>query len=520
MQIFQQEYDDGIADIVRSSASVSYAALAEPCGSDLTSSMKNIKSIASINDNDLYYVQSILVTSNWNKNDDIFDKLEVWKAKNTPEDKPTNLEHDENIIIGHIVSNYPVTEDGILIDENTNIDNLPNKYHILTGSVIYKSFSSPELRERSAKLISEIENGQKYVSMECLFTNFDYGLLHKNNNEYHILSRNNSTAYLTKYLRAYGGLGEHEDYKIGRVLRNITFSGKGFVDKPANPDSIIFNLKDSFKENVDNFDKKNSILSFSGVSNNQSTISTENNIMSLDTKASEEIVETEVANTETVVQDTAESKVNMEELKSAMDTKTRELDALQSSYETMKTQKEEEMATMKNKWDEEQKMMKKQQEEMAGMMEKMKAELNEANETIAAYKNKEEEMVKKEKKNKRMASLLENGLTTEEAQSAVDKFDLVDDDTFAAITSLAISINNSKKLESSKQPVSEENVDATVSEDKTESTEVVTEYVLENVEVEEAINLGIGGEQEDSFNTTRAALVEFVSSRLGTHKKL
>ena len=164
------------------------------------------------------------------------------------------------------------------------------------------------------------------------------------------------------------------------------------------------------------------------------------------------------------------------------------------------------MATMKNKWDEEQKMMKKQQEEMAGMMEKMKAELNEANETIAAYKNKEEEMVKKEKKNKRMASLLENGLTTEEAQSAVDKFDLVDDDTFAAITSLAISINNSKKLESSKQPVSEENVDATVSEDKTESTEVVTEDVLENVEVEEAINLGIGGEQEDSFNTTRAAL--------------
>jgi hypothetical protein len=259
MQLFQQEYDDGIADAISSSASISYASIAKPCDSYISNAIKNVKALASIEDSDLYYVQSILVTSNWNKNDDIFDKIEVWKAKNTPEDKPTNLEHDESMIIGHIVSNYPVTEDGILIDENTDINNLPNKYHILTGSVIYRAFSNPELKDRSEKLIEEIQNGQKYVSMECMFNNFDYGLLDENTDQYKILSRNNSTAYLTKYLRAYGGTGQHENYKIGRVLRNITFSGKGFVDKPANPDSIIFNIRDEISEN--NM-KKKSILSF------------------------------------------------------------------------------------------------------------------------------------------------------------------------------------------------------------------------------------------------------------------
>jgi len=513
MQIFQQEYDDGLSDIIRTNASISYASIAEPCTNQgIVNSLKHIKSIASLNDQDLYYVQSILVTSNWNKNDDIFDSKEVWLARNTPEDKPTNLEHDESMIIGHITSNWPITQDGILIDENTPLENLPEKFHILTGSVIYRAYSKPELKERSETLIAEIENGTKYVSMECLFKGFDYGLLNKSTGEYKILSRNNDTAYLTKYLRAYGGLGEHQDYKIGRVLKNITFSGKGFVNKPANPESVIF-TKDSIANDMNTtWSEKNTILNNKGVIDNQSHKEVENTIMSSETKASEEIVEAEVETTETVVEDNAESKVNMEELKSAMDMKTKELDALKSTYETMKTQKEEEMAAMKNKWDEEQAVMKKQQEEMAMMMNKMKAELDEANETIAAYKNKEEEMTKKEKKMKRMASLVNMGIDNESAEATVDKFDSLDDEAFEAMTSLFAGkmppwLNKDKKEDK---------------EDKKEDTKAteatVDPEVLETAEVEADVNLGIGGEAEDSAETTRAALVEFVYSRLG--KKL
>ena len=275
MQIFQQEYDDGIADAIKASASISYASALEPC--DKTIKSKTFKALASMQDSDLYYTQSILVSSSWNKNDDIFDKDEVWAARHSPEHKPTNLEHDEGIIIGHIVSNYPITEDGILIDENTPVENLPEKYHILTGAVIYKSYTKPELRERTEKLVSEIENGTKYVSMECFFKGFDYGLINKQTNEFKVLARDNNTAYLTKYLRAYGGFGEHENYRIGRVLRNITFSGKGYVDKPANPDSIIFS-KDKFK--FLSSEEKNDDFTKSGVTIFQSTEQMENNKMS------------------------------------------------------------------------------------------------------------------------------------------------------------------------------------------------------------------------------------------------
>ena len=172
MQIFQQELDDGLEAKISSSASISYASVAEPYSAN-AATRDIVKTLASLDDSDLYYVQSILVSSSWNKNDDIFDKTEVWLARKTPEDKPTNLEHDENLIIGHITSNWPMTEDGSIIAETTPMESLPEKYHILTGSVIYRSFSSPELKDRAENLIAEIELGNKFVSMECFFKGFD-----------------------------------------------------------------------------------------------------------------------------------------------------------------------------------------------------------------------------------------------------------------------------------------------------------------------------------------------------------
>ena len=513
MKIYEQEKIDGLEESLNSSASISYACVAEPYSGSKKDS-KYLKSMASFNDEDLYYVQSILVSSSWNKNDDIFDKIEVWNAKNTPEHKPTNLEHDENSIIGHIISNWPITEDGILIDESTPIENLPDKYHILTGSVIYKSFSDETLRNRSATLISEIEEGTKYVSMECFFKGFDYGLLDKETNQYHILGRNEDTAYLTKFLRSYGGVGEHENYKIGRVLRNIIFSGKGFVNKPANEDSIIFSKNMPILENIvasiNDIKQKNQEIVNSGVLDFQSNIQSESLIMSLETK-----IESDVNNV--TVENSAESKFNMEELKNSMHMKTKELEALQSTYEMMKTEKEEEMAGMTQKMNDQEAMMKKQKEEMAMMMNKMKAELDEANDTIASYKNKEEEMMKKEKKMKRMAALIENGIDNESAEATVDKFESLDDDAFEAMTSLFAG-----KMPPWLEKIKKKKEDTkAIEEVSNESTEIkIDPSVLETAEVEATINLGVGSNDvESAIESTRAALVEFVCSKLGKKTK-
>jgi hypothetical protein len=405
------------------------------------------------------------------------------------------------------------------------MENLPEKYHILTGSVIYKAFSSPELKDRSDKLIAEIENGQKYVSMECFFKGFDYGVQDKSSGEYKVLARNEETAYLTKYLRAYGGLGEHDNYKIGRVLRNITFSGKGFVDRPANPDSIIFK-KNIFSESPENIsDEKIEDLSISGVSNNQSTSNVENHTMSLEKEV--------VADAETAAEQLTK---NTKELEATVLAKEEEIAKLKAELDLLKSEKEEAAKKMKEEEEknevEDKKESKKEEDkeeetEAAKKIKEdedskdeenknLKAALEAANETIAGYKMKEEEMAKKEKKMKRVASLVEVGVDTETATSTVEKFESLDDEAFYAMTSLFAG-KMPPWLEKIKKGDDEE--DTKTKEKKKASEEITDPSILETAEVEETVNLSVGGETaESAIEATRADLVAFVYSRLG--KKL
>jgi hypothetical protein len=45
--------------------------------------------------------------------------------------------------------------------------------------------------------------------------------------------------------------------------------------------------------------------------------------------------------------------------------------------------------------------------------------------------------------------------------------------------------------------------------------ETVDSSALENVEVEETVNLGVGSDVQSSVDSTRAELIEFVCARLG-----
>lgn len=255
MEIFRQEIEDGLAKAIASQTSVAYLspALNAKKNSHLNekSVAEFIKSSNSVTENqlDLFYLASVLVSTGWNKNDDIFLADEMWAARKTPKDKQFNYMHNEKDIIGHITGNYVVDFNGELIPDDADPSDLPNEFNIITNAVMYKSWSDQELRERMKKIISEIEEGGKWhVSMECLFPRFDYALQDAKGS-IKLVTREESTAYLTKHLRAYGGNGEYEGYKLGRVLRNLSFSGKGLVTKPANPRSVILNEK-SVSENI------------------------------------------------------------------------------------------------------------------------------------------------------------------------------------------------------------------------------------------------------------------------------
>jgi len=183
--VFDQEIKDGLAEQISSQASVAY--VSQLYAPDLEAPLKGSPAYSDAlnkfftksgrDDNDIYHTYSILVTTSWNRNDDVFGKEEVWASKNTPQYKPTNLEHDEKQIVGGIIGNWLVDTNFNLIDENTSFEELPDVYHLLVSSVIYRQWQDPEYQARAEELIEKIENGQMFVSMECVFRGFDYAVV-------------------------------------------------------------------------------------------------------------------------------------------------------------------------------------------------------------------------------------------------------------------------------------------------------------------------------------------------------
>lgn len=240
MKIYQQEILDGLEPLIKNNA-IAYNLNFKVVDIGEKPSSKAIAAAGANPDQiDLLYLETILASTGMNENDDIFLSSEIAKAKSTPVDKPFNYMHDESFIIGHITSSKLVDRDGNEI-EYTDDSELPIELDIVTGSVIYKHYENEEKLKFINKLIEGIKNDEYFVSMECLFNNFDYGLVDAEGNQ-RIIPRTKETAFLSKYLRRYKGTGEYQNCRIGRVLRNFVFSGKGLVDNPANKRSHILSV--------------------------------------------------------------------------------------------------------------------------------------------------------------------------------------------------------------------------------------------------------------------------------------
>jgi hypothetical protein len=259
--LYKAEIADGLGQRIRSSASIVYASKIEVAPELLEIKKNTIAELAKNSEAflkamatnegqiDLFYLKSILATVGWNRNDDVFDKKETWVARYTPEDKPFNYEHNQRDIIGHITGNYVLGADGNTLADDLSIDDLPDRFHVVTSAVLYKYWADAELMDRMKKIIDEIPSGKWFVSMEALFTDFAYAVVTPEGKS-QVIERDDQSAFLTKHLRAYGGNGVYQDYKVGRLLRNIVFSGKGLVRNPANPDSIIFDKVEAFEKPI------------------------------------------------------------------------------------------------------------------------------------------------------------------------------------------------------------------------------------------------------------------------------
>ena len=91
MKIYQQEINDGIADLVKSQASIAYCTTASVASKASEQDAVEIEKIIAGKSNpdqiDWYYLESGLVSTGWNKNDDVFIPESTWGARRTPDDK-------------------------------------------------------------------------------------------------------------------------------------------------------------------------------------------------------------------------------------------------------------------------------------------------------------------------------------------------------------------------------------------------------------------------------------------------
>jgi hypothetical protein len=395
IKVFQNEINDGIGDLVKSTASVAYCSQAI-AGRDMPEEVI-AKALAENKDQiDLYYLESVLVSCGWNKNDDVFQAQATWEARNTPEDKQFNFMHNENDIIGHITGSYVLTKDGKAVADD---DPMPEDFDIITQGVLYNSWTGAENRERMGKIIAEIQEGKWYVSMECLFAGFDYALIDKDGNS-KVLARGEESSFLTKHLRAYGGTGEYEGYKIGRALRNISFSGKGLVSKPANPRSVILAEETVAQFHVDN----NSELSIGE--------------LKMSDVLTEQLAEVK-AQLEAAKAENEAIKAQIEEAKDK---------EFASKVEAFEAAADESKATI----DQLNETIKSTQARVA----ELEDALAQSNQQLTEAKEHMEDMKKKEKSMKRKASLAEAGLDEDEVDETLASFDALEDDAFDAIVAM------------------------------------------------------------------------------------
>jgi hypothetical protein len=392
-------------------------------------------------------------------------------------------------------------------DQNTMPD---SAFDIITSAVLYNSWMKPELKERMSTIIAEIQESKWFVSMEALFSNFDYAVVTPEG-EHKTIARNDESAFLTKHLRAYGGDGKYEGYRVGRLLRNINFSGKGLVSNPANPRSVILD-DDSSK-------------SFSFAGNSEPQLISESNIKEI-SDMSDNVLENQVAELKAEL---ADAKSAAEALKAEVaNQKDEEFQSKIEAFEATVAEKDEAVAQAKEALEAAQAKVAELEEAIASKDE----ELASANEKIEAHTAEKKVLARK-------TMLLEVGVEGEEAEAALEKFAEASDEMFGEIVQIMAAgvPKPPKKMAEDKSKKDDEEKDEKdlppfmkkkgedpmkkkgASEDAEAEAEEIdeaeaeaSEEVLENVEEEAEAALTDAG--EDSALEARTAASEWLESNV------
>lgn len=170
-----------------------------------------------------------------NKNGDMMASKTALMCLDTFRHKPTNLEHDRSIIVGHIVSaNFSDLEfHKTLYWED--VSEFKRPYFMTLGAVVYKA-----LNKEFAQLLCDIQSGESKdgvvsASWEVGFDEYYAAVGSNIFEECEVVTDDKEVEALSAYMKGFGGKGKTPDGRIvNRLLvGNCTALGIGFTTNPA-----------------------------------------------------------------------------------------------------------------------------------------------------------------------------------------------------------------------------------------------------------------------------------------------
>jgi len=260
--------------------------------------------------------------------------------------------------------------------------------------------------------------------------------------------------------------------------KNIAFSGKGLVAKPANPRSVIINKNSSKAFVLDDNSRSLNIGDF-----------TMSDVSVLEKRIAE--LKTALASTE---QENKEIKAKIEEAKD------KEFASQVEAFEASIEEKQGTIAELEES-------VKSTQARVAELEDALKASKTE----IAAAMKNMDEMKKKEKMEKRKAALTEAGLDEEETEATLASLEALEDDAFDSVVAVmkkkAVMKDEKKEDEGAMKPKAEQ------TEAEVEEVEATAE-VFEQVETSEATLVEPATDEADELESTRASLSNWISENI------
>ena len=176
------------------------------------------------------------VINQFNKNGDGMDAATAVKYTNKFIHKPTNIEHDKQKVVGHIVSaGYSDYKSSKLIEEETAAS-MKEPFNIALGAVLYKTINSSFTNLVEKSLDENSKQFQKVsASWEVGFNDYVLAVGSDELSKARIVSDPEEIAEMQGFLRSYGGNGKTDKGEtINRLIKGDIYPlGIAYTLNPA-----------------------------------------------------------------------------------------------------------------------------------------------------------------------------------------------------------------------------------------------------------------------------------------------